>query len=88
MSRARILIADDHGILAEGIRSLLEPEFAVVAVVSDGRELVAAAKQHLPDVIVVDISMPSLNGIEAAVQVRAAGVAAKMVFLTMHRDVA
>ena len=88
MSRPRILIADDHRILAEGIRSLLEPEFAVVAVVSDGRELVAAAKQHLPDVIVVDISMPSLNGIEAAVQVRAAGVAAKMVFLTMHRDVA
>ena len=88
MSRARILIADDHRILAEGIRSLLEPEFAVVAVVSDGRELVAAAKQYLPDVIVVDISMPSLNGIEAAVQVRAAGVAAKMVFLTMHRDVA
>jgi DNA-binding NarL/FixJ family response regulator len=88
MSRPRILIADDHQILAEGIRSLLEPEFAVVAVVSDGRELVAAAKQHLPDVIVVDISMPSLNGIEAAVQVRAAGVAAKIVFLTMHRDVA
>jgi DNA-binding NarL/FixJ family response regulator len=88
MSRPRILIADDHQILAEGICSLLEPEFAVVAIVSDGRALVAAAQQHLPDVIVVDISMPSLNGIEAAVQVRAAGVAAKMVFLTMHRDVA
>ncbi len=88
MTRARILIADDHQILAEGIRSLLEPEFEVVAVVSDGRQLVAAAKEHLPDAIVADISMPSLNGIEAAALVRSAGVSAKIVFLTMHKDVA
>ena len=84
MSRARVVIADDHQILAEGIRSLLEPEFEVVAVVSDGRALVAAAKQHLPDVIVADISMPSLNGIEAAAIVRSTGLSAKIVFLTMH----
>lgn len=88
MSRPRVLIADDHQILAEGIRSLLEPEFDVVAVVSDGRRLVEAAKEFLPDVIVADISMPSLNGIEAAVLVRAAGLSARVVFLTMHRDVA
>ncbi len=88
MDRARILIADDHQILAEGIRGLLEPEFEVVGVVSNGRELVAAAKTQRPDVIVADISMPSLNGIEAAIQIRDAGLTAKVVFLTMHRDVA
>ena len=88
MSKPRIVIADDHQILAEGLRGLLEPEFEVVAVVADGRELVTAAKQHKPDVIVTDVTMPSLNGIEAAVQLRAAGVKAKMIFLTMHRDIA
>ncbi len=88
MSRARVLIADDHRILAEGIRSLLEPEFEVVGVVSDGRQLVTTATKQHPDVIVADITMPSLNGIEAAVKLRDAGVPAKVVFLTMHRDVA
>src|SRR5712675_1882283 len=88
MSKPRILIADDHRILAEGLRGLLEPEFEVVGVVADGRELVAAGKKHRPDVIVADVTMPSLNGIEAAVQMRALGINAKVVFLTMHRDVA
>lgn len=88
MKKPRVLLADDHRILAEGLRSLLEPEFDLVDIVADGRELVAAARQHLPDVIVADISMPSLNGIEAAWQLRAAGVEARVVFLTMHRDVA
>jgi DNA-binding NarL/FixJ family response regulator len=88
MSRPRILIADDHQILAEGLRGLLQPEFEVVGVVADGRELVAAARNHQPDVIVADITMPSLNGIEAAAQLRDLGVEAKVVFLTMHRDVA
>jgi DNA-binding NarL/FixJ family response regulator len=88
MSRPRILLADDHLILAEGLRSLLEPEFEVVAAVADGRELVTAAMKHRPDVIVADITMPSLNGIEAAVHLRDLGVEAKIVFLTMHRDVA
>jgi DNA-binding NarL/FixJ family response regulator len=88
MSKPRILIADDHQILAEGLRGLLEPEFEVVGVVADGRELVAAAKKQRPDVIVADITMPSLNGIDAAVQLRQAGVDARVVFLTMHHDVA
>lgn len=88
MSRPRVLIADDHRILAEGLRGLLEPEFQVVGVAGDGRELVAAAKEHRPDVIVADVTMPSLNGIEAVAQLRELGVAAKVVFLTMHRDVA
>ena len=84
----QVLIADDHRILAEGVRGLLEPEFEVVGIVEDGRELVAAAKRLLPDVIVADISMPSLNGIEAARQLRESGVTAKVVFLTQHRDIA
>lgn len=88
MSRPRVLIADDHQILAEGIRGLLEPEFTVVAIVPDGRQLVTAARQYLPDVIVADISMPFLNGVEAAMQIRAAGLTSRIVFLTMHQDVA
>jgi DNA-binding NarL/FixJ family response regulator len=74
--------------LAEGLRGLLEPEFEIVDVVANGRELVAAAKKHRPDVIIADITVPSLNGIDAAAQLRSAGVPAKVVFLTMHRDVA
>jgi DNA-binding NarL/FixJ family response regulator len=88
MNRPRILIADDHQILAEGLRGLLEPEFEVVGVVANGRELVAAAKKHRPDLIVADVTMPSLNGIDAAVQLHDMGVNSKVVFLTMHRDVA
>ena len=88
MSKPQVLIADDHRILAEGVRGLLEPEFEVVGVVDDGRELVVAAKKLQPDVIVADISMPSLNGIEAAVQLRDSGVTSRVVFLTQHREVA
>ncbi len=88
MSRPRVLLADDHTILAEGLRGLLEPEFEVIGVVADGRELVSTAKKERPDVIVADVAMPLLNGIDAAVQLRDAGVKSKVVFLTMHRDVA
>ncbi len=88
MSKARILIADDHQILAEGVRGLLEPEFEVVGVVADGRELMSAANKLKADVIVADVTMPSLNGIEATAQLRDAGITAKVVILTMHRDVA
>jgi DNA-binding NarL/FixJ family response regulator len=88
MSKARILIADDHQILAEGLRGLLEPEFEILAIVADGRALVSEAKKHRPDVIVADITMPSLNGIDAAIQLQEAQISARIVFLTMHLDVA
>ena len=89
MSKPRaFLLADDHQMVAEGLRSLLEPEFELVGIVADGRELLAAAATLQPDVIVMDITMPSLNGIEAARQLRQAGSRAKVVFLTMHRDAA
>jgi DNA-binding NarL/FixJ family response regulator len=87
MSRARVLLADDHKILGEGLQSLLEPEFDVVGIVEDGRALVEVAEELRPDVIVVDISMPLLNGIEAARHITKVNPALKIVFLTMHADV-
>ena len=87
MKRPRVLLADDHRVFSEALQSLLQPHFDVVGIASDGRELVAAAKTLDPDVIVLDISMPSLNGIDAARQLRSAGSRVKVVFLTMHREV-
>jgi DNA-binding NarL/FixJ family response regulator len=86
-SRPRLLIADDHLLVAEALRSLLTPEFDLVGVVEDGRALVEAARTLRPDVIVADISMPQLNGIEALIQLRQGGDDVPVVFLTMHRDV-
>lgn len=86
MKRVRVLLADDHKIVVEGLRSLLETEFELVGTVQDGRALVAAAEKLDPDVLVVDISMPLLNGIEAASQLKKAGSRAKIIFLTMHPD--
>jgi DNA-binding NarL/FixJ family response regulator len=87
MSRARVLLADDHRILGEGLQGLLEPEFDLVGLVEDGRALVEAAEELRPDVIVVDISMPLLNGIEAARHITNVNPSVKIVFLTMHADV-
>jgi DNA-binding NarL/FixJ family response regulator len=86
MKQVRILLADDHRIVAEGIRSLLEPEFGPVDIVEDGRALLAAAEKLRPDVIVADISMPLLNGIDAARQICKRQKDIKIVFLTMHPD--
>jgi DNA-binding NarL/FixJ family response regulator len=88
MNPARILLADDHRILAEGLRGLLEPEFRVVATVGDGRQMIEAALRERPDVVIADISMPVLNGIDAAIRMRDSGVTARVIFLTMHHDVA
>jgi DNA-binding NarL/FixJ family response regulator len=86
LSSARVLLADDHqGFLAVATR-LLDPEFEVVKTVGDGEALVSEAVRLAPDVIVLDISMPKLNGIDAARQLRAAGLRAKIVFLTVHED--
>jgi DNA-binding NarL/FixJ family response regulator len=87
MKRARILLADDHRIVAEGLRGLLEPDFELVGIVEDGRALLAAAEQLRPDVIVADISMPLLNGIDAVRQIKRTNEDVKVVFLTMHPDV-
>jgi len=87
-ARPRALLADDHLLVAEALRSLLEPEYELVGVVADGRELLEAAAALRPDVIVADVTMPGLNGIEALVQLRLAGNMVPVVFLTMHRDAA
>ena len=88
MSRVRVLLADDHRIVAEGLRSLLIAEFDLVDVVEDGRAMVASAKALRPDVIVADITMPHLNGIEALQEIEKFDPDVRVVFLTMHRDVA
>jgi DNA-binding NarL/FixJ family response regulator len=82
----RILLADDHRILLELVRGLLEPTFDVVGCVEDGESLVEAAGELLPDVIVSDISMPKLDGLEAAYRLRESGSSSKIVFLTAHAD--
>jgi two-component system response regulator NreC len=88
MKAIRILLADDHTVVRKGLRLLLEnvPEFQVVADASSGREAVALAEEHLPDVIVMDVAMPILNGIEAARQITAKLPQTAVVFLSMHGD--
>jgi DNA-binding NarL/FixJ family response regulator len=88
MTRLKVLLADDHRIVAEGLMRLLEPEFELVGVVEDGRALLAAAKALNPDVIVSDISMPELNGVEALEELKKVNPAVRVVFLTMHHNVA
>lgn len=87
MKRPRIILADDHRIVIEGLRNLLEPEFELVGTVENGRALMDATKKLHPDVVVADISMPLLNGIEAVRQIKKNDPAVKVVFLTMHPDV-
>jgi DNA-binding NarL/FixJ family response regulator len=87
MTRPRILIADDHKMVIEGLRNILESEFELVGTVEDGRALLDASKKLQPDVIVADISMPMLNGIEAVRKIKKTDPNIKVVFLTMHPDV-
>jgi DNA-binding NarL/FixJ family response regulator len=88
MHRPRVLLADDHRMVAEGLKSLLSTEFELVGVVEDGRALIEAAKKLNPDVIVADITMPHLNGLEALRQLKKDNLRVKLVFLTMHQEVA
>ena len=82
----RILLADDHRKLLELVHGLLESAFEVVGCVEDGESLVEAAEKLLPDIIVTDISMPKLNGIEAIDRLRKSGCLSKIVFLSAHAD--
>jgi DNA-binding NarL/FixJ family response regulator len=85
-TRPRILIADDHPLVAESCRNLLEPEYEVVGTVGDGRALVLAAARLRPDLILLDISMPLLNGLDAGQQIKQVMPAVKLVYLTMYLD--
>jgi DNA-binding NarL/FixJ family response regulator len=86
MKKIRVLLADDHRIVLEGLRGLLEPEFEIVGAVEDGRTLVAEARRLRPDLVVADISMPELNGIDAVRQIKKQDARIRVVFLTMHAD--
>lgn len=84
MNRPRILMADDHAIVLAGLRKLVEAEGEVVGMVEDGRALVEAAQQLRPDIVLLDISMPLLNGLDAARQISKLVPESKLIFLTMH----
>jgi len=86
VKRPRVLLADDHRIVAEGLRGLLEPEFEVVAVVEDGKALLEAARSLQPEVVVADITMPLINGIEVTSRLAKEQPGVKVVILTMHRE--
>jgi len=86
MRRAKVLLADDHKIVVEGLRSLLEDRFDLVGTVTDGHQLIESARTLRPDVIVTDMSMPVLGGLDALRRLKAEGVEARVIFLTMHAD--
>ena len=84
--KPRILLADDHSLILTGIRTLLADRFELVGAVEDGRALVEEALRVRPDLVILDVTMPLLNGIEAARQIKKAWPEAKLLFLTMHSD--
>lgn len=86
MTRTTVLLADDHAIVADGLAILLKDSFDLVGIVSDGEALVAAARRLRPDVIVADITMPRVSGLEAARRLLDEGINSRIVFLTMHDD--
>ena len=87
MARVRILLADDHTLFCNLLRDLLEPEYEVVGSVSDGRELLKAADSLRPDVVLVDIGMPSLNGLDAGRRLKQANPRVKLIYLTMNNNI-
>jgi len=84
--RGRIIIADDHTLVAEACKRLLEADYDVVAVVRDGSSLVQSTAQLQPHLVVIDINMPLLNGLDAAQQIKRASPAVELVFLTMSEE--
>jgi DNA-binding NarL/FixJ family response regulator len=82
-SAARILIADDHQLLADACKKLLEPEFSVVGIVTDGRQLVDAVTAYMPDIVLLDIYMPRLNGLDAGDMIKKKHPRIKLIFITM-----
>ncbi len=86
MTRTRILLADDHMLLLEAFKRLLEPEYDVVGTVSDGQALITSAQELKPDLIIIDVAMPQVSGIEAARRIRQSNPKVKLIFLTMSHD--
>jgi DNA-binding NarL/FixJ family response regulator len=86
MKRPRVLLADDHQMLVDALQSILEPQCEVVGTVSDGRSVLAAAEKLRPDVIVIDIAMPQLNGLDAGRQLKQKMPGVKLIYMTMNED--
>lgn len=86
MKKPRILLADDHAMICAGYQSLLAPQYEVIGSVGDGRALLKAASEMKPDVVLVDIGMPLLNGLDAGRELKKAMPAVKIIFLTMNLD--
>lgn len=86
MGKPKILLADDHVLIAEAFKKLLEPDFEVIAIVSDGRRLLQCAPQMNPDVILIDIGMPLLNGMDAGERIKSLLPKTKLIALTMVED--
>lgn len=86
MRRAAVMIADDHPLVSQGLKAVLKPQFNVVAVESDAREVVSTALRHRPDVIILDLSMPHRNGLELLPELIAALPQVKVIVVTMHVD--
>jgi DNA-binding NarL/FixJ family response regulator len=84
VTRPRILLADDHTMLLEAFKALLEPEFEVVGTVTDGRALLTEFSRLKPDVVLMDISMPLLNGLDAGRQLKLQQRSVKLIYLTMN----
>jgi DNA-binding NarL/FixJ family response regulator len=82
-----VLLADDHAPIRERVKSLLEAEFQIVGNVDNGRDLVSEAERLQPELVLLDISMPGLTGIDAARELRESGIKSKFVFLTVHERV-
>ncbi len=87
MKVPRVVLADDHAMVVAGLSRLIESEYELAGTAENGRALLEVARETRPDVIVVDISMPLLNGIEAVRELKRAGIGAKVIILTMHSDV-
>lgn len=86
MAKPRIIIADDHTLLVEAFEKLLTPECDILAKVADGRALVAAVRELHPDLVVLDVTMPLLNGLDAARQIKQIDASVRLVFVTMNED--
>ena len=86
MVKPRVLLADDHSLVLEGFRRILEDQCELVGMVEDGRALLEAAQKVKPDIVILDVSMPLLNGIDAATQLKKVQPSVKVIFVTMHAD--
>ena len=86
MKRPRVLLADDHQMLLDALKGLLEPTYEVVGLVTDGRALLKAAEKLRPDIIVLDIAMPQLNGLQAGRQLKQSMPTVKLIYMTMNED--